>query len=36
MAGVAHSLGAVDCSVELDKIAEYLIEITSKNTVLSP
>ncbi len=33
MAGVAHSLGAVDRSVDLDKIAGYLIAITQKKRV---
>jgi len=30
MAGVAHSLGAADRSIELDKIADYLVSIVKK------
>lgn len=33
MAGVAHSLGAVDRSIELDKIAAYLTSITQKKRI---
>ncbi len=32
MAGVAHALGAVDRSVDLEKIADYLMKITAKKT----